>query len=113
MWDQDVKKARGDKSRVDIIDFSLALLRAVLECGYYSREGLIWGNMVSALKSWRNSSFLSGGKYGIWNLSSNSNPNFLCKIWVIRKCLSTLTSVEPKHKLLKAAKLCCSYWPRG
>ena len=80
-------------------------LRALLKCGYYSREGLIWGNTVSALKSWRNSSFLSG--------SSNSNPNFLCKIWVIKKRLSTLTSVEPKHKLLKAAKLCCSYWPRG
>ena len=33
--------ARGDISRAGIIKHSLALLRALLECGYYSREGLI------------------------------------------------------------------------
>ena len=33
--------ARGDISRAGIINHSLALLRALLECGYYSREGLI------------------------------------------------------------------------
>ena len=32
--------ARGDMSRAGIIIHSLALLRALLECGYYSREGL-------------------------------------------------------------------------
>ena len=41
------KKARGYYSRAGIIDFFLALLRALLECGYYSREGLICGNTVS------------------------------------------------------------------
>ena len=40
--------ARGDISRAGIINPSLALLRALLECGYYSREGLIWGNTVDA-----------------------------------------------------------------
>ena len=33
--------ARGDISRAGIINHFLALLRALLECGYYSREGLI------------------------------------------------------------------------
>ena len=38
--------ARGDISRAGIIKHSLPLLRVLLECGYYSREGLIWGNTV-------------------------------------------------------------------
>ena len=37
---------RGDISRAGIIICSLALLRALLERGYYSREGLIWGKTV-------------------------------------------------------------------
>ena len=37
---------RGDKSRTGIIFHSLVLLRALLERGYYSREGFIWGNTV-------------------------------------------------------------------
>ena len=32
--------------RAGINNHSLALLRALLECGYYSREGLIRGNTV-------------------------------------------------------------------
>ena len=38
--------ARGDISRAGIINHSLPLLRALLEHGYYSREGLILGNTV-------------------------------------------------------------------
>ena len=41
------KKARRDISRAGIINCFLALLRALLERGYYSREDLIWGNTVS------------------------------------------------------------------
>ena len=36
-----LNNARGDISRAGIINFSMALLRALLECGYYLREGLI------------------------------------------------------------------------
>ena len=36
-----LKNARGDISRAGIINHSMSLLRALLECGYYSREGLI------------------------------------------------------------------------
>ena len=43
--DFDKKKAsdnaRGDKSRAGIIFLQGLQLRALLECGYYSREGLI------------------------------------------------------------------------
>ena len=35
------KKVRGYYSRAGIINCFLALLRVLLECGYYSREGLI------------------------------------------------------------------------
>ena len=41
--------ARGDISRAGIINHSLALLQAILECGHYSREGLIRGNTVNQL----------------------------------------------------------------
>ena len=44
--------ARGDILRAGIINCSIALLRALLECGYYSREGLIWGNTV--VYKWKN-----------------------------------------------------------
>ena len=40
------KLFRGDILRAGIIKHSLALLWALLERGYYSREGLIWGNTV-------------------------------------------------------------------
>ena len=33
--------ARGDILRAGIINHSLPLLRELLECGYYSREGLL------------------------------------------------------------------------
>ena len=39
--------ARGDISRAGIIFFQGLQLRALLECGFYSREGLIWGNTVA------------------------------------------------------------------
>ena len=42
-----LKNFPRDISRAGIIKHSLPLLRALLECGYYSREGLIWGNTVS------------------------------------------------------------------
>ena len=38
--------ARGDKSRAGIIFLQGLQLRALLECGLYSREFLIWGNTV-------------------------------------------------------------------
>ena len=38
--------ARGDISRAGIIFLQCLQLRALLECGFYSREGLIWGNTV-------------------------------------------------------------------
>ena len=40
--------AHGDISRAGIILLQGLQLRAILECGYYSREGLIWGNTVCA-----------------------------------------------------------------
>ena len=38
--------ARGDISRAGIIFLQGLQLWALLECGFYSREGLIWGNTV-------------------------------------------------------------------
>ena len=38
--------ARGDILRAGIINHFLPLLRALLECGFYSREGFICGNTV-------------------------------------------------------------------
>ena len=38
--------ARGDISRAGIIFLKDLQVRVLLECGYYSREGLIWGNTV-------------------------------------------------------------------
>jgi len=42
--------ARGDISRAGIIFIQGLQLRVLLECGYYSREGLIWGNTVDISK---------------------------------------------------------------
>ena len=38
--------ARGYYLRAGMFKHSLVLLRALLECGYYLRECLIWGNTV-------------------------------------------------------------------
>ena len=38
---------RGDYLRAGIIKTFHLWVRVLLECGYYSREGLIWGNTVS------------------------------------------------------------------
>ena len=43
------ENARGDISRAGIIFLPGLQLRALLECGFYSREGLIWGNTVSEI----------------------------------------------------------------
>ena len=37
---------RGDISRAGIIFLKGLQLRVLLECGFYSREGIIWGNTV-------------------------------------------------------------------
>ena len=50
--------ACGDISRAGIINHSMALLRALLECGYYSREGLIWGNTVVGLEATFNGTWI-------------------------------------------------------
>ena len=42
--------ARGDILRAGIINHSFALLRALLERGYYSKKGLIWGDTVSEIE---------------------------------------------------------------
>ena len=44
---------RGDISRAGIIFLQGLQLRALLECGFYSREGLIWGNTVIKGVVWR------------------------------------------------------------
>ena len=36
------------RGRVLLTIHYLPVVRALLECGYYSREGLIWGNTVDA-----------------------------------------------------------------
>ena len=41
-----IKISRDDILRAGNSNHCLALLRALLECRYYSREGLIWGNTV-------------------------------------------------------------------
>ena len=56
IWSQNSRIfSRGDYLRAGIIKTSYLWLRALLECGYYSREGLIWGNTVCSyqiLCSW-------------------------------------------------------------
>ena len=42
----DYNIAPGDISRAGIIFLQGLQLRALLECGFYSREGLLWGNTV-------------------------------------------------------------------
>jgi hypothetical protein len=42
---------RGDISRAGIIFLQGLQLRVLLECGFYSREGLIWGNTVCPIMS--------------------------------------------------------------
>ena len=54
--------ARGDISRTGINIYSLALLRVLLECGYYSRQGLIWGNTVPNSKNYHEFSY----SLGLW-----------------------------------------------
>ena len=66
---------RGDISRAGIILLWGLQLRALLECGFYSREGLIWGNTVSNSKHGRKE---VKQEYAVINagLSSNCRKNF-------------------------------------
>ena len=86
--------ARGDISRTGIINYFLPLLRALLECGFYSREGLIWGNTVYNLDivkaencDWRkfDDNITSGPKTtsGISSLSFDFNPICIFQSYIL------------------------------
>ena len=78
--------AQGNILRAGIINHSLVLLRALLECGYYSREGLIRGNTVYI------------------RLSGRLSYKSMCKLEVLGYEAKTLQKPKPKGKLNKAVE---------
>ena len=101
--------ARGDISRAGIINHSLPLLRALLECGFYLKEGLI-GNTVNLNvieHSWVSSGiagFLIGPQLFVksWICQKERISSILCKFISILFALGgkiiKLTSSDKRDK---------------
>ena len=92
--------ARGDISRAGIINNSLALLRGLLECGYYSREGLIWGNTVGTCCHLNDTTmFIVLGFFLIFLRNclqfSFCHPNNTAMFIVFRPWIRSASSTEP------------------